>query len=130
MHNRYIWKWLEDLACFYECGKLGRVKRLSENVEEKSWHCMFPAGSRPAGKPSWVPADATAVWNAFISQYSTLLADCQLSDANLWGSWANSPCPEASFPSGPAAKLTAFQRLLLVQVTDLCPFWLLTQRVM
>ena len=83
---------------------------------------MFHAGSKPAGKPSWVPADGTAAWNAFISQYSSLLADCQLSDANLWDSWANSPCPEASFPSGPAAKLTAFQRLLLVQVMQFVSF--------
>lgn len=44
------------------------------------------------------------------------MADCQLTDAQLWGSWANSPVPEASFPPGPAAKLTACQRLLLVQV--------------
>lgn len=69
------------------------------------------------GKPSWVPDDATAAWSALINKHSSMVAECQLADAQLWGTWANSPAPEASFPSGPGAKLTAFQRLLLVQVT-------------
>ena len=77
---------------------------------------MLRAGEVVAGKPSWVPDDGIAIWNAFCSQNSSLLVECQLADAQLWGMWASSPAPEAAFPAGPGAKLTAFQRLLLLQV--------------
>ncbi len=79
-----------------------------------------PAGKQQGRQPSWVADEAAGAWAALTTHCAPLLADCNLSEAQLWGPWANSPAPEADCPPGPAAKLNAFQRLLLVQVlTDL-----------
>ena len=40
-----------------------------------------------------------------------------MNEGQVWAPWANSPAPEAELPVGAAAKLNAFQRLLLIQVT-------------
>ena len=51
-------------------------------------------------------------------QHPDLLVDCQMADSQVWGNWANSPAPEASFPPPAGPKLAAFQRLVLVQVSQ------------
>ena len=67
-------------------------------------------------RPSWVPEEASTSWAALASHCAPMLADCNASEAQLWGPWANSPAPEANLPPAAAAKLNAFQRLLLLQV--------------
>ena len=74
------------------------------------------AGNLQQPRPSWVAEEAAGAWDALTTHCAPLLADCNLAEAQLWGPWANSPAPEASLPSGPAGKLSAFQRLLLIQV--------------
>ncbi len=76
------------------------------------------AGTAQGGRPAWVAEEMSAAWAALATHCGPLLADCNMNEAQLWGPWANSPAPEATFPAGPAAKLNAFQRLLLMQV---CP---------
>ncbi|KAL0028751.1 hypothetical protein WJX79_004868 [Trebouxia sp. C0005] len=72
-------------------------------------------GTTQAGRPAWVAEEMSAAWAALATHCGPLLADCNISEAQLWGPWANSPAPDAAFPAGPAAKLNAFQRLLLMQ---------------
>ena len=79
---------------------------------------MCLAGTTKGGRPAWVAEEMSAAWAALATHCGPLLADCNINEAQLWGPWANSPAPEATFPAGPAAKLNAFQRLLLMQV---CP---------
>lgn len=86
---------------------------------------MLAAGKTQSSTPAWVPEDAVVPWSALLRQHPDLLVDCQLADTQVWGNWANSPAPEASFPPAAGLKLTAFQRLLLVQVSkepsQICP---------
>ena len=77
---------------------------------------MCLAGTAQGGRPAWVTEEMSAAWAALAIHCGPLLADCNINEAQLWGPWANSPAPEATFPAGPAAKLNAFQRLLFVQV--------------
>ncbi|KAL0047749.1 hypothetical protein WJX82_010930, partial [Trebouxia sp. C0006] len=72
-------------------------------------------GTAQGGRPAWVAEEMSAAWAALATHCGPLLADCNINEAQLWGPWANSPAPEATFPAGPAAKLNAFQRLLLMQ---------------
>ena len=74
------------------------------------------AGKSQAARPAWVAADSAAAWDALITHCGPLVADCNLAQGQLWGPWANSLAPEAEFPANAAAKLNAFQRLLLIQV--------------
>ena len=82
---------------------------------------MCLAGTAQGGRPAWVAEEMSAAWAALATHCGPLLADCNINEAQLWGPWANSPAPEATFPAGPAAKLNAFQRLLLMQVWPLSP---------
>ena len=81
---------------------------------------MCLAGTGQGGRPAWVAEEMSAAWAALATHCGPLLADCSINEAQLWGPWANSPAPEATFPAGPAAKLNAFQRLLLMQVCPNC----------
>ena len=83
-------------------------------------YCALPAGSPAApAKPSWVRDDCAPRWAALATHCGQLAADCRLEDAQLWGPWAVLAAPEAAFPPAAAAKLNAFQQLLLVQVKSL-----------
>ena len=82
--------------------------------------CALPAGSPAApAKPSWVREDCAPSWAALATHCGQLAADCRLQDAQLWGPWAVLAAPEAAFPPAAAARLNAFQQLLMVQVRRL-----------
>ena len=75
------------------------------------------AGKAQANRPSWVAAESASAWDALLTHYGPLLAECNVNEGQLWAPWANGPTPEAELPAGAAAKLNAFQRILIIQVT-------------
>lgn len=78
------------------------------------------AGKAQAGRPSWIAAESSSAWDALSKHCGPLLAECNMNEGQLWAPWANSPAPEAEYPPSAAARLNAFQRLLLIQVPNLC----------
>ena len=101
-------------------GQLGTCLLLNATHAQAIFCCALPAGTPAApAKPSWVREECAPRWAALATHCGQLAADCRLEDAQLWGPWAVLAAPEAAFPPAVAARLNAFQQLLMVQVRGL-----------
>ena len=65
--------------------------------------------------PSWAPQDRKENFQQFASMFPNLLHSISLSDKE-WNNWFTSNDCEKNFPGQHKQKLTAFQRVLLIQV--------------
>ena len=72
--------------------------------------------SGTSSMPRWASTDRKESFGIFASTFPKIVAAMQVDNEALWRAWADSVQCEKEFPTQVRAKLTAFQRLLAVQV--------------
>jgi dynein heavy chain 2 len=68
----------------------------------------------PVPVPLWASKDRVPAFKAFNVTFPDLCRSLGFNDAQRWGRWAQSPCPEREFPAS-LSSLSSFERLLVLQ---------------
>eukprot|EP00501_MAST-03F_sp_TOSAG23-6_P000982 GSMAST32.ASY1.ANO1.1018.1 assembled CDS len=91
--------------------------------EENEWEFFggylapdLRARGEPKGFPSWAPRERASTFRLFSDTFPELVSRLELLDSDMWSKWSRSATCERNFPKKMAQKLSAFQRLLTVQV--------------
>ncbi|KAH3759574.1 cytoplasmic dynein 2 heavy chain 1 [Pelomyxa schiedti] len=121
---------LEKIVFEYVCRSLFKADRLvfamhlvhatkSHFFQPKEWEYFIgqisETSSRSDSFPSWAPKDRRNAFTELEALFPRVTQSLQLSQTEVWASWAVSSTCEVDWPPRIKSKSTAFQRLLLIK---------------
>jgi len=121
---------LKILVLFYISRSVFKADRLTfgihmvrgimpEKFQPNEWELFqsayIPPGQPPSGPPSWCPPDRATALQTLRASFPKVDEHWQLTKDALWSPWVASDKCEESFDGSVYSRMSAFQRVLLIQ---------------